>query len=63
MDSFRFRGVTGIKEWNQGYDDIRSIPHSWAVEFRDDAAWLFFADSEEDKDVLISLIMQLSKLK
>jgi MAP7 domain-containing protein 1 len=64
IDSFSFRGsVSGVKEWNQGYDDLRAIPHSWAVEFYDEPAWLFFADSEEDKDVLISLIMQLAKLK
>lgn len=64
MDSFSFRGsVSGIKEWNQGYDDLRAIPHAFAVEFYDEPAWLFFADSEEDKDVLISLIMQLAQLK
>jgi len=33
------------------------------VEFRDDLPWLFFADSEEDKDVLVSLIMQLARIK
>lgn len=63
IDSFELRGsVTGIKEWSDGYDDIRSIPYSFAVEFIDEPAWLFFADSEEDKDVLVSLILQLAKL-
>ncbi len=63
IDSFELRGsVTGVKEWAQGYDDLRAIPHSFAVEFIDEPAWLFFADSEEDKDVLVSLILQLAKL-
>lgn len=64
IDSFELRGyVTGVKEWNQGYDDLRAIPHAFAVEFMDEPPWLFFADSEEDKDVLISLILQLAKLR
>ena len=64
IDSFELRGgVTGVKEWNQGYDDLRAIPFSFAVEFRDDLPWLFFADSEEDKDVLVSLIVQLAKVR
>ncbi|KAG8831393.1 hypothetical protein FRC17_003219, partial [Serendipita sp. 399] len=53
VDSFELQGyVTGVKEWNQGYDDLRAIPHSFAVEFIDQPSWLFFADSEEDKDIL-----------
>ena len=63
IDSFELRGsVTVINEWEQGYDDLRAIPHSFAIEFIDEPAWLFFADSEEDKDVLVSLILQLAKL-
>ncbi|CAG8668669.1 4114_t:CDS:2, partial [Acaulospora colombiana] len=63
IESFELRGsVSGIKEWKDGYDDIRAIPHSFAVEFMDQPAWLFFADSEEDKDVLVSLILQLARL-
>ena len=63
IDSFELKGfVTGIKEWNQGYDDLRAIPHSFAIEFMDEPAWMMFADSEEDKDVLVSLITQLSRV-
>ncbi|KAG8836382.1 hypothetical protein FRC18_011513 [Serendipita sp. 400] len=63
VDSFELQGeVTGVKEWNQGYDDLRAIPHSFAVEFIDQPSWLFFADSEEDKDILVSLIVQLARI-
>ncbi|CCA77898.1 hypothetical protein PIIN_00542 [Serendipita indica DSM 11827] len=63
IDSFELKGyVTGIKEWHQGYDDLRAIPHSFAIEFMDEPAWMMFADSEEDKDVLVSLITQLSRV-
>jgi hypothetical protein len=42
--------VRGLKEWNEGYDDLEAIAFSFVVEFRDDRLhWAMFADSEEEK--------------
>jgi hypothetical protein len=51
LDSFDLRGlVSGLKEWNQGYEELESIPYSFAVEFKDgQGSWSMFADSEEEK--------------
>ena len=40
----------GIKEPDEGYEELSAIPHSFAVEFtHDDGPWSMFADSAEDK--------------
>jgi MAP7 domain-containing protein 1 len=51
MDKIELRGrVRGFKEWNEGYEDLESIPHSFAIEFQDgQGSWALFADSEEEK--------------
>ena len=41
--------IQALREWNEGYDELEAIPNSFAVEFKDDAPCLFFADSAEDK--------------
>ena len=51
MDNAELYGkVRGIREWNEGYEDLEAIPHSFVVEFVDgQAPWSMFADSEEEK--------------
>ncbi|KAL0953463.1 hypothetical protein HGRIS_004695 [Hohenbuehelia grisea] len=48
--------VSGLREWDQGYDELEAIPHSFAVEFFDDRSpWSLFADTEEEKFKLMGL--------
>jgi hypothetical protein len=51
LDAVELYGkVQGIREWNEGYEDLKAIPYSFVVEFLDDRGhWLMFADSEEEK--------------
>ena len=42
--------IKGLKEWNEGYEDLEAIQFSFVVEFlRDRRYWSIFADSEEEK--------------
>lgn len=44
------RRVSAVKEPYEGYDELESIPHSFAVEFSDEEGpWSMFSDSEDDK--------------
>lgn len=51
MDRIELRGhVRGLREWNEGYEDLEAIPHSFALEFKDGRqSWSMYADSEEEK--------------
>lgn len=43
-----------MKEWNEGYEDLKAIPHSFAIEFNDKRGpWSMFCDQEEEKVRLI----------
>ncbi|KAF8579920.1 hypothetical protein K439DRAFT_1522381 [Ramaria rubella] len=54
--------VRALREWNEGYDELEAIPHSFAVELKEEAPWLFFADSAEDKEILLGLLNQAAGL-
>ncbi|KAH7105996.1 hypothetical protein BKA62DRAFT_826394 [Auriculariales sp. MPI-PUGE-AT-0066] len=58
LDVLRIKGRVGrIATWRDGHDEIMSIPHSFAVEFKDDESpWFFYTDSEEAKEVLVGLL-------
>lgn len=43
------RKVRGLKEWNEGYEDLEAISYSFVVEFMDGNFWSMYADSEEEK--------------
>lgn len=51
LDKLELRGqLRGLREWNEGYEELKAIPHSFAIEFKDNRApWAMFADSEEEK--------------
>ncbi|KAG6841083.1 hypothetical protein C0991_001991 [Blastosporella zonata] len=57
-DKLELRGnVHGLREWNEGYEDLEAIPHSFAVEFKDgNGHWSMFSDSEEEKYKLLGLL-------
>jgi hypothetical protein len=42
--------VRGLKEWNEGYEDLEAIAFSFVVEFKTERKhWSMYADSEEEK--------------
>jgi len=51
LDMVNLRGnVRGLKEWNEGYEDLEAIPFSLVVEFKTERKhWSMYADSEEEK--------------
>lgn len=54
--------VRAIKEWHEGYEELKAIPHSFALEFKDrnKDTWSLYADSEADKVTTI-LIFVISR--
>ncbi|KAJ7245139.1 hypothetical protein B0H12DRAFT_1127941 [Mycena haematopus] len=58
LDQIDLRGqVRGLREWNEGYEDLKAIPFSFAVEFNDGREpWSMFSDSEEEKYKLLGLL-------
>lgn len=64
LDSVELRGrVSALREWHEGYEELESIDHSFAVEFKDRGPWSMFCDSEEDKVRLLGLLHQAAGLK
>ncbi|KAF8972610.1 hypothetical protein BDZ97DRAFT_1913112 [Flammula alnicola] len=57
LEKVDLRGkVRGLKEWNQGYDDLEAIAFSFVVEFKNGQdPWSMFADSEEEKYKVLGL--------
>ena len=36
-------------EWSDGYEELRAIPHSFAVELKDGTVWSMFTDTDSEK--------------
>lgn len=51
LDQLTLRGkVSGLREWNEGYEELKALPHSFAVEFKDGrGSWSMYTDTEDDK--------------
>lgn len=50
LESIPLSKIRRIREWQDGFEDLQSIPHSFALELqgvRD--AWSMFTDSSDDK--------------
>uniref|UniRef100_D8Q3N0 Expressed protein n=1 Tax=Schizophyllum commune (strain H4-8 / FGSC 9210) TaxID=578458 RepID=D8Q3N0_SCHCM len=64
LDQVYLRGkLRGLKEWNEGYEELESIPYSFAIEFKDErGSWSAFADNEEEKFKLLALLKQAAGL-
>ncbi|KAF9449948.1 hypothetical protein P691DRAFT_758611 [Macrolepiota fuliginosa MF-IS2] len=63
MDRLEVRGaVKALKEPKDGYEDLKAIPFSFAIEFHDRAPWAMFADSEEEKFKLLGLLQYAAGL-
>ncbi len=51
VDQIQLRGkLNGLKEWSDGYEELKAIPNSFAIEFKDDRGpCAMFCDTEEEK--------------
>lgn len=58
LDTVELHGkVRAIREWKEGYEDLKAIRYSFVVEFVDGRGpWSMFADSEEAKYKLLGLL-------
>ncbi|KIM44913.1 hypothetical protein M413DRAFT_442886 [Hebeloma cylindrosporum] len=58
LDKVDLRGnVRGLKEWNEGYEDLEAIAFSFVVEFKTERKhWSMYADSEEEKYRILGLL-------
>lgn len=54
--------VSRFCEWSDGYEELRAIPYSFAVEFKDGNVWSLFTDSEHEKFMLLALLQQAARL-
>lgn len=65
LDSIQLaENVQGLKEWNEGYEELKAIPHSFAIEFKKDGlVWSMYADSEEEKVKLLGLLHHAAGLR
>ncbi|KDR67941.1 hypothetical protein GALMADRAFT_257443 [Galerina marginata CBS 339.88] len=59
LEEVDLRGkLRGLKEWNEGYDDLEAIAFAFVVEFKNghpDDHWSMYADSEEEKYKILGL--------
>ena len=58
MDKVELRGkIRGLREWQEGYEELEAIPYSFAIEFKDFSndwgTWSMYTDSEEEKVCII----------
>jgi MAP7 domain-containing protein 1 len=52
--------LRGLKEWYEGYEELESIPNSFAIEFLDgQGSWSLFSDTEEDKIKFLGLLHRI----
>nr|GAT42990.1 predicted protein [Mycena chlorophos] len=58
LEQVDMRGqIRALREWYEGFEDLKAIPYSFAVEFKGDREpWAMFTDSEDDKYKLLGLL-------
>ncbi|KAK0458421.1 uncharacterized protein EV420DRAFT_1747957 [Desarmillaria tabescens] len=58
LDQIQLRGkLNGLKEWDDGYEELKAIPNSFAIEFKDQRGpCAMFCDTEEEKDKLLGVL-------
>lgn len=50
LEAVKLAAVRSTKDWQEGYEELEGIPHSFAMEFGDGRyAWSMYTDSAEDK--------------
>ncbi|KAH9933334.1 uncharacterized protein B0H18DRAFT_983091 [Fomitopsis serialis] len=59
LEAVKLSVVASAKDWQEGYEELEGVPHSFAVEFSDGRyAWSMYTDSAEDKEYLVAVLSQ-----
>ncbi|KAI0716039.1 hypothetical protein C8T65DRAFT_128698 [Cerioporus squamosus] len=57
LETIQLSRIQRIREWQDGYEELQSIPNSFAFEIKDmHDPWCMFTDSNEDKENLLALL-------
>ncbi|KAJ7583681.1 hypothetical protein C8J56DRAFT_954690 [Mycena floridula] len=58
LDKLELRGeISALREWDEGYEELKALPHSFALEFKDRRGpWAMYTDTEEEKYTLLGLL-------
>ncbi|PCH44396.1 hypothetical protein WOLCODRAFT_165109 [Wolfiporia cocos MD-104 SS10] len=57
LETVKLANISHIREWQEGYEELEGVPHSFAVEFKDGRpAWSMYADTAQDKEYLVALL-------
>ena len=50
LETIQLSSIQRIREWQDGFEELQSIPNSFALEIKDmHDPWSMFTDSSEDK--------------
>ncbi|KAF9268966.1 hypothetical protein L218DRAFT_410550 [Marasmius fiardii PR-910] len=65
LDEIDLQGkLAGVREWDEGFEELKAIPHSFALQFKDHRTpWAMFLDFPEEKDKLLGIIYFAAGLK
>ncbi|KAH9840121.1 uncharacterized protein C8Q71DRAFT_855409 [Rhodofomes roseus] len=59
QEAVKVSTVGSVKDWQEGYEELEGVPHSFAVEFGDGRyAWSMYTDSAEEKEHLVAVLSQ-----
>ncbi|RPD64307.1 hypothetical protein L226DRAFT_533598 [Lentinus tigrinus ALCF2SS1-7] len=57
LETIQLSSIKRIREWQDGFEELQSIPNSFALEIKDmHDPWSMFTDSSEDKENLLALL-------
>jgi hypothetical protein len=51
LDKLILRGeLAALREWDEGYEELKALPHAFALEFKDHRSpWAMYTETEEEK--------------
>ncbi|KIL55802.1 hypothetical protein M378DRAFT_10654 [Amanita muscaria Koide BX008] len=53
--------VRSIKEWDEGYEELKAIPHSFVVELAQRGEiWMMYTDTEDEKYMILAYVYQIA---
>ncbi|KAL4079027.1 hypothetical protein J3A83DRAFT_4206424 [Scleroderma citrinum] len=59
IDTVKLDGrAEGLHDWYEGFEELETIPHSFAVKFVDKQSWFMYTDNEVEKDKLLLWISE-----
>ncbi|KAJ4473779.1 hypothetical protein J3R30DRAFT_3377648 [Lentinula aciculospora] len=64
LDEVELRGqIAGFREPNEGFEELKAIKHSFAIEFKDGRdPWAVFGDTEEEKIKMLGMLQYAAGL-